>query len=192
MTSSSGPWKPISSGHSVNRPAITLSFPNDPASAFDRTVEEVAHHVGGPAVGGGDGVGVDGQGRGGGGVAEAFADRSDWDASVEEACRDVVPQIVQADGVESDLLPQAQEAAGGAGVGPPRHLAGNVAGKDIGIAGEVGLADLGAVLHPGALLLEGFHRSGVEGDPPAPVGLRLLLHYSVGAERQGPGNEDLA
>ena len=137
-------------------------------------------------------MGIDGQRGGGGGVAEALAHRPDGDAAVEEAGGDVVAEVVQADGVQAGLLPQAEEAAGGAGVGPPRHPAGDVAGEDVGIGDELGLADLGPVVHPGPLLLERLHRSGIEGDPPAPVGLGLLLDDFVGAEGQRAGDEDFA
>ena len=113
-------------------------------------------------------------------------------AAVEEPGGDVVAEVVETDGLQADLLPQLGEAAGGAGVGPPRQPAGDVAGEDVGIGDELGLADLGPVLHPRPLLLERFHRSGIEGDPPAPVGLRLLLHHFMRAERQGAGDEDFA
>src|SRR5581483_4844806 len=122
---------------------------------------------GSPAVGGGDGMGVDGQGRRGVGVAETFADRPDGDAAVEEPRRDVVAEVVQADGLEPDLLPELGEAAGGAGVGPPRKPARDIAGEDMGIAGELRLADFGPILGPLTVLLQRRNGPGVEGDAPA-------------------------
>ena len=76
-------------------------------------------------------MGVDGQRGRGGGVSEALTYRPDRDAAVEEAGGDVVAEVVEADGLQADLLPQLREAAGGAGVGPPLALGRVDGGEDL-------------------------------------------------------------
>jgi len=117
-----------------------------------RSADAAVPDVGGDPVGGGHGGGVDGEGRRGTGVAEALAHRPSpaGDTGAEEAGGHVVAEIVQADVVESEAVPQVSEATGGPQVRSPGDQALDVAGEQVGAGSDLGSAAARSSVRGGA------------------------------------------